>query len=429
MLRWEYRTLGIDSAFFPQLFSRYDQGLGWTTTCHILSREPLALFDIHWHLLLFPLYPLFKIFWHPLMLFFLQHAACAGGIVLTGLIAFQISQGSFSFGIFSALAFLLFPQHVLSQTSFDFSFLHLSLFFIPAFVYAVLRGREKSGLFALGLLVIGSEELGLTAAFLLGGACLRFPEKRKTFLGAALFFLCYVVVVLKNGPNQHAAYKYEYLKKGFGAISDILFSTANWDYLKAFFLPYLLVPVFMPTFMLMAIIPGLTQNLLASTLDTHTIGHHYSASFSACLSMANLFALARIRRERRNTVVLLQLLLILCFLLTFRPFTVFEEAGGELYNMRKTSFEPLEKIIPTESSLSCPTFLATHFWQKKELFYFPMHADDAEWVVVPKLPSGFPAVSLKDIEEWVLRLSKEIGCRLVIENPMCLVFQRAPKKP
>jgi uncharacterized membrane protein len=426
-LRWHFWFLGIDVAGFSQLLMRFGEGLGWTYTCHIESLEPINLFKYHFHALLYPLYACYKLFPHPLVLFVVQHSFGALGSVMVGILAYRLGDGDRFFAVLATITFLLFPQHVMGQTMMDFSFRHFSHFFIPFCGLAVVLEKPRMVLFGLVVMVLGTEELALTAAFFLVAVAWKVPAWRKMFLAGSVFFLGYLAVLLACGMNHHAVgWRYAHFREGLGATAAVLFSQLNFEYLLCFFVPLIFLPLLRPTSWLLACIPGAAQVLFTATWDTHAIGHHHSAVFFVTLFLANLFSLAPLRPDRRRLVLLLQLLATVFTLSFFSAFPMFDQSRQEDFRLRRECYQPLLGLVKREDSLTCPTHVATYFWKNLKLYFFPKHAEDADWVVLPTRVSGYPQIDLPELQRWLAALSRNPKYRLVTRNKECFIFRRNP---
>ncbi|NLI77577.1 MAG: DUF2079 domain-containing protein [Candidatus Riflebacteria bacterium] len=426
-LRWDFWMLGIDTSSYAQLLARFDQGLGWTYTTHIESTGPIAIFRYHFHLLLYPLYGLYKLLPHPLVLFVVQHGLHAAGAVTAGILAWRLVPGDGSLAALATLAWLLFPQHLLGQSLFDFSFRHFSLLLIPLAGLFWQAGRPVAMLAALAVMVAGTEELALTAAFFLLAAAWQSPADRGRLAVGAVACFGYLGLMTWLGMNHHAlGWRYAHFRQGLGPTLAVLLSELNAQYLLFFVGPLLFLPLLRPTSWLLACVPGAAQVLFTSTLDTHAIGHHHSAAFGATLLLANLFALGRLPAAWARRVLLGQVLGIAVALLFLPVFPMIDHAADPEFLARRECFRSLAAVVGPRDSISGPTYLATHFWQNPEVFLFPFHADDADWVVVPARPTGYPPVGADTIREHAARLHADPRYRQVLANQEFLAFRRNP---
>lgn len=425
-IRWENWDLGIDTGFWAQLLHRHSQGMGWTTT--VMYEELLVLFKFHIHMLLYPLALIYKIFPHPTTMNVVQHLAHSAGAFLFGILVFRLCDKNIYISSAATAIYLLFPQFALAQTTYDFSFRHLATFFIPLIALTALSGHKKTTLLLLAIFTSGSDELGLSAGFILFSLAWIYPENRKFYAVSGVVFIVYTMLLLKYGIAHHAMGRYSHFSQGLMAILSSACEMRKLSYMAGIIGPLLAIPIFLINPWLLAVIPGAAQNIFSTSTDTNIIGHHYSATFAAILLIANAYSLKRASLQSRKLIISAQLLAVLLLSVTYFPTLPYLWEGADpRITQLSQNLQVLEEIIPAQAALSAPPAVTAKFWNRPSLYYFPLHALDSDYIVMPKYLPGYPALTAKDLQDFDSSMRKNPDFSIIHENPDIRVFKRLEK--
>ncbi|NLI75212.1 MAG: DUF2079 domain-containing protein [Candidatus Riflebacteria bacterium] len=427
-LRWQAWDLGVDTAFWAQLLYRHSLGLGWTVT--VMTEETMDLFRFHVHLLLYPLSWLFAVVPHPLTLSAVVHLAHAGGAVLAGLLAHRLAGGDERTGVAAAVVFLLHPQLALAQTTYDFSFRHLAPLLLPGAALTAAAGRPAATVGLLALLVAGSEELALTAAFFLFALAWTWPADRRWYAPAGAAFLLYLGLLIPLGISGHAFGRYAHLAAGPGETLAVLGSGGKGRYLLGMLGPLLALPLLRPTPMLLAALPAAAQNLLSASTDTGLLGHHYGAALGTVLLIASLHSAATLGPAwRRGLLAGLALLGVGLSLFVVPTLGWAWEGVDPRLAELAGNLDPLSGLIPPDASLSAPPAVAARFWRRPALYYFPLKLAEADLVVLPKYLPGYPAFSAAELAGFDRRLQASPDHQMIYENADLRLYRRLAADP
>ncbi len=434
-IRWDCWDIGIDTASWGQIAHHGSHGRGWLFTCYpdrLDRTDARSTFSAHsfwltpWLGLLYRLWP------HPLVLYASVHVAHAFGALLIGLIAWRLF-GDEKAAIGSALLYLLVPAQALAQTRFDFAFRHWSLLFIPLAVWLSMFASRLTVMIPLLLLAAAEENLSLIAGFLCFTFSLQQPGQRAWFAAWGTVFCLYVPVAILFiipsfiAPGFHLHYlpRYAHLTQGFSATTAVLFTTDNAKYLFELLAPMAFLPIWKPGLWLLPAIPFAAQNLLSVMNDTRMIGHHYSTPLSVTLFIATLFGLATMTSAWRNRVLAMLVACSLILSVTWYPSLAWLLDGPDARSLElRASCRPLEALIKPESTLSAPPAIASRFWYKSGLWFFPQGSGIADVVVIPKFLPGYPELSADDLHRAIASVTRRADVRPVFENADLIVYER-----
>jgi uncharacterized membrane protein len=316
----------------------------------------------------------------------------------------------------AAVAFLLSPA-IAGINVVDFHGQAFALLWIGAAFYALYANRTTLYVvfFALGLM---TNELASVTLALLGAYALVFKRRPVLGLGsmmiaAAYFFLAVTIIIPWFSPTssyQFTSYfsrwggsPLELLRTLVATPSDVLaFLTGNEqrEYVLALFAPVGFLAFFAPE--VLAIVgPVALANLLADSAIQRIMYSHYSASILSLIYMASVVGFARLLGfvGRRSRLKAQQWLRPVAWAGMF-GYTAFAIAMNSQFSLwpaldrlRWETFVPPPNseamrralaIIPGDASVSTTDVLATHLAGRRFLYLFPVHADDADYVVLPK---------------------------------------------
>lgn len=427
-LRWENWDIGIDTAVYAQTLHAAAQGKEWLFTC--FGEKQVHLFSIHLHLLFLPLSWIYRFISNPVMLYILQHAAHALGGLIIGFIAYKTGENDPILGLFAALAFFILPSHARAQVAFDFSFRHLGLFLIPLAALFFQLNICCPAIISLAILTAGSEDLGLTAAFLcFSTAFIKGCSRKLLVLGGVLFILYTLlaigIIIPHYGGGALLGSHFGYLGEGVLQCSEIILSRSSIEYFFNIFFPLFFIPIIMPNRWFAASIPMLLQNLLSKVDGTRFIGHHYTSCLTALLFLATLEGITRLSRwNKRLVMVLITLLSMVLSIYYFPSLSFLWEGCDKRVEELGANLKILDELIPPAGSLSAPPAVCSHLYKRTGLYFFPHGIDLADWVVVPKYLQGYPDVSQKKLIEIISDMKRNSKMKMVTENPDVFVFSR-----
>ncbi|MFZ2957978.1 MAG: DUF2079 domain-containing protein [Candidatus Ozemobacteraceae bacterium] len=433
-LRWQCWDIGIDTTVWGQSLFFASKGLPYQLTTYVGLDQtiPRPLLSFHFYLLL-PFFSLFyKLFPNPAYLLVLQHLAHALGGWFIACIVWNRSSENRLVTLAATAAWLFYPPLARAQVAYDFSPQHLAAFFLPLAAWAATAGHHRIALGSLVFLACGEENMSLVAGFSALSLAWMHPERRGMYLIAAPLFLLYTIVVLKfgipaflpPGIENHFLNRYSGLLEHPGDIIQMTFNAPNGAYLLSLLAPLLFLPLIYPHPWLLATIPFVAQNLLSPGIDTRLIGHHYTTVLAIACFLGALFGI--LRSGRRLVFFSFSMAIICLFLIIFREPVLpwaWEGADGRTVELGN-NLAPLATIIPSNASLSAPPVVGAHFWARDKLWFFPQGANEAEWIVVPKYQTSYPAVDITLLKNWISRFIKEPHVRRVLENDDIIVFRR-----
>ncbi|MBF0500650.1 MAG: DUF2079 domain-containing protein [Candidatus Riflebacteria bacterium] len=434
LTRWECWDIGIDTAAWGQILDEIPSGKNYDFTCYpdVPDTRPRSIFSIHFHFWVPFFAVIYRIFSHPLILFFMMHIAHGAGAFLTGLMAHRLSRGDPIYGILATCIFLLVPAHALAQTRFDFSFRHFSLLLFPLAGLAITHDRRGIATAALLFLAVCEENLGFLAAFACFGLAGIRPIDRRWFIAWGTCFLVYPVIFLKlvipcfmsDGFHSHLSGRYADVIANPLKIPAVIFSWYSLKYGMELLLPLWLMPLAGVSWWSITAIPFIFQNILSAWPDTRMIGHHYTTPLAVILTLAAIHNMAFFSFFKRRMIGGCIVGTILFLGVTYYPSIAYVFDGPDERSVKLGhNLAPLTGAITPDDSLSAPPAVCAHFCKRSRLWFFPQGKDVANVVVIPKYLPGYPEISEADLRKSYELFVANQQYKLIMENEDIAVFR------
>lgn len=393
---------------------------------------------IHFEPIMFPLSLLYLIAPSPKTLQFAQALIVASGAFPAFWLAMRRLRSPFA-GIVFAAAYLLFPSLQAAVTD-DFHAVTLSAAFLLFALYFMLS-RNNIGLIIACLLALSTkEEIPLDVALI--GLSIVVLQRRAR-LGWELVALAAVWLVAElaimhlasplgqsptvarysqfgDSPGQVALYV---LTHPVQVVRDYIFSPDRIVYLRTLLAPLAYLPLFAPLTLLIAV-PALAINMLSSYAPMYSGIYQYNAEIVPVLIVAAIEGVAALAglgaragawvRPRlsahmlrwpqwqrwaarfplqRALMVALTLLVLLFALRAQRDHGYTSLTKGFTWPVVTAHARLADTIIariPPDASVSAQTDLVPHLSQRRHIYLFPDHMQDADYVFLDVTGGLFP---------------------------------------
>ncbi len=374
-----------------------------------------SFLGIHMSPLLFLITPFFAIFQRVETILVAQTVLLAIGAVPIFLLAKE-KFGSGAHGLAFAAIFLLNPAlHGINL--FDF---HPIAMVVPMLLFAFyFLHKENDGYFALfAILSLMAEEEVAFSVFMLGLYALwkrRFAAGAFAITSSIVWFVLIVYVImpmLHGGPYMFTGY-YGNIPGGrvHEKALNLLFSPglfvstismpSKLVYLAKLFSPVGFVSLLSPATLLL-VLPGLLQNLLTNNPGQHLLVGQYNSISIAFIFISAIFGAFNLtlhvsefleKRNFKNTfqmvsaVVLVLLLLVTAAVgstVSEFPLKKMFRIGDFVTNERTASLDELASRIPDGASVSVSDGLSPHVAGREQLYLFPVHSKEADYVFLDK---------------------------------------------
>lgn len=283
LYNFQYRD--FDLAYFTQVFWNTAQGRPFGLTIH----PHLSLGD-HAEWLILPLAAFFAIVPHPLTLLFLQALALALGAVPLYRLAERRLPRRWALG--AAIGYLLLPFPA-NAVLFEFHLLPLALPLLLFAADAYDRRAFRSFIIFLVFALLAREDVSLAV---LGFSAVALIEKRERrwpltplLLAAAALLLDWLVI--KNfsvGGSYKFSVYYSWLGENPLALFSQLVSLPALEFLIGLLLPFLLLPLLNPRWLLLSVLPALGIILTGSGGGLLALQMHYAVLVLPGILLASL---------------------------------------------------------------------------------------------------------------------------------------------
>jgi uncharacterized membrane protein len=390
---------------------------------------------IHFEPIIFPLSLLYVIAPSPKTLQFVQALIVASGAFPTFWLAMRRLRSPFA-GIVFAAAYLLFPSLQAAVTD-DFHAVTLSAAFLLFALYFMLS-RNNVGLIIACLLALSTkEEIPLDVA-LIGLSIVVLQRRARLGWGLVALAMVWLVVELAimhlvsplgqsptvarysqfgDSPGQVALYV---LTHPVQVLRDYVLTPDRIVYLRTLLAPVAYLPLLAPLTLLIAV-PALAINVLSSYAPMYSGIYQYNAEIVPVLivaaiegvaALAGLGAWAGARLQtrfsaetlrwprwaaripfQRALMVTLTLLVLLFALRAQRDHGYTALAKGftwPVVTAHAQLADSIVKRIPPDASVSAQTDLVPHLSQRRHIYLFPDHLEDADYIFLDVTGSLYP---------------------------------------
>ena len=365
---------GIDVAYFSQAV--------WNTA-HL---RPFA-FTIHpgltlgdhaeWVLLLLAL-P-YAVLPHPLLLVFIQAAALAAGAFAVHRMAARSLSSGWAFG--AAVGYLLLPT-IGGAALFEFHALALA---VPLLLFAADAYLEKRFgrfiAFLVAALLIREDVALVTAMFGIVAAIERRPLRwiLAPLALSAAWFAAMMLVIKKfsvGGGFKFFAYYGWLWPLDLGALSSHLLRLTQLEFLLAFLMPVLFLPLARPKWLLLSLPGWLMLALSASGAGAGLLGTHYALLLIPGVVLASLDGLVWARKTRPYTVLpaahvphLIALILATAVIFSAVMLGPFVRGAVLVAKAEKNGAIPRAlAMIPSEASVAASARFLPHLAHREQLY-------------------------------------------------------------
>lgn len=413
-----------------------------------VSREINAdnsnIFGIHFNPILLFLLPFYALSPLPETLLVIQALLVAAGGFFMYLLARKIQIDVLVALLFEGAYLLYFAtvSAVLSQ----FHAYTLSLLFGPVLL---LTSRIRSNLLfgiALALFLMVQENSALIAFFfglyLMVNRDSRFRGLFTAIISAMYFFVVIQVIIPAFSPYHFYLFSGIYGSPLGGNIPSIikttitnpllflqtLFTTANISYLGKLLLGIFPFALFAPTTVAIGF-SALAQNLLSSSAGLKTQEMHYESGSVAILFYAAMLGYSWISTKKifsnqlsRTTLIIL---LILITGISYKRYTSYRLNPSllriSLFRNIDAKMDQLLAQVPDQASISTQDYLSAQLSSRKQLYQFPVYADQAEYVLLTKTDQVWP-LTIDSHQAYLTKLRSSHS--IVAENDSFVLFHR-----
>jgi uncharacterized membrane protein len=451
-------------------FARFDLGnmvqAVWSTAhgrpleMTLASGEQSSRLASHVDPILALLAPLWLVWPSPLMLAFVQIAACALGALPVFWLARKHLASETAAGLM-ALVYLAYPW--LAWTALDA--MHPVTLAIPLFLYAIWfldTGRVSAFAACAGLTLMTGELMGLPIACLGLWYWIGRGERRAGLAIAATGFAWSVIAVKVVVPHFNGAESpyYDYYAEVGGSpeavlgtlvtepatIAAALFSSDDFAYVVMLGVPLLGAFAFAPGLALAAVPQLLVNGLngVALTLDPR---HHYIAAILPFLVAASVLGLARLRATWQTLLPIGALAVSSAIALLVAPWPsapwmediasdaarrdfTYTYLKSDISAARARAFEEALRLVPNGAPVAATNRLGLRLSERRRVYSVPV-VGDAEWVVldthdawVPRTPSHEAGISPKIVSELESKLRLSSSWRTILDREGVAVFER-----
>ncbi|HEU4781768.1 MAG TPA: DUF2079 domain-containing protein [Ktedonobacterales bacterium] len=390
---------------------------------------------IHFEPIMFPLSLLYLIAPSPKTLQFVQALIVASGAFPAFWLAMRRLRSPFA-GIVFAAAYLLFPALQAAVTD-DFHAVTFSAAFLLFALYFMLS-RNNVGLIIACLLALSTkEEIPLDVA-LIGLSIIVLQRRARLGWGIVALSMVWLVAELAvmhiasplgqsptvarysqfgASPGQAALYV---LTHPVQVMRDYVLTPDRIVYLRTLLAPLAYLPLFAPLTLLIAV-PALAINMLSGYAPMYSGIYQYNAEIVPVLIVAAIEGIAALAALgawagawvrprlpaqtlrwpqwvtriplRRALMVALTLLVLLFALRAQRDHGYTSLAKGFTWPVVTTHARLADTIIariPPEASVSAQTDLVPHLSQRRHIYLFPDHMQDADYVFLDVTGSLYP---------------------------------------
>lgn len=398
-----FKSSGYDIGDFVQVLHNFTHGDGLTTTIAppYVSQPWLA---VHFSPILYLLAPLYAALPHAETLLFV-HCFCLAGAAWPLFFALKRAGCNDAQALVLALFYLINP-FVLNAAVWEFHEIAFAPLLISTAMWALLAKNRRAFLLSCLLLFMVKEHYGLGVCGLgLFWVCLH-RDGRFGYCVAAAGFAAFVLVLFWLMPAlspaaHHFMTQGNSLNNRYGWLTHAmpggmtmprvlaLMLVQNVFYAWLLLMPWLLLPVFSPLWLL----PGLAD-LVANGLSLHSIMRsplaYHNAALIPVLALATGHVL--VARKMQPAVLGLTGVMALCMSYAFLPLPApgaanVWELGAPRLSLSLTDYEALsdiEALIPPEDALASQNNVLAHIAARREAYHFPETENEggARWLVL-----------------------------------------------
>ncbi len=335
---------------------------------------------------------------------------------------------------------------------------------IGAAVYALYAGRMR--LYALFfVLALAMSEVACVTLAALGLYMLVFTTRRRAGVASLFVAVAYFLFVTKAlipflSPTSDYPFTGYFSHWGGspltlarllvtnpGDVLGFIFGIEQIRYVRALMLPVLFLPVLAPDILVIAG-PVLLANLLADSPTQRLMYGHYSASIlpliyvAATVGASRLVAAVRSRLRPLHPHASVSLRSLTAF--TFVAFTIVANSQISSWPIvnrlgwssfvappNSATISRALALVPEGASVSTTDALATHLAGRRYLYLFPVHADDSDYLVLPKddQTSRIWPLTLEQLTSYTTTLLRTGAFQVVLDEDGLMVLRRTTVVP
>ena len=394
------------------------------------------------------------------LLFFQALSAGLGGVPIYWYAKEKLKKAHFAL-VFLA-AYLCYP-FLLNGILYDFHEVVFAVSFAAFAFYFMEKENYRLFVFFSVLLALTQEHLVLLVFMM--GLCLIFIKGRRK-IGAivsvaslAYFFLVMTVLMphfsstgssalIANNSTYPA--RYAWLGSSFGEILknivthpvqivQILLSPDRVNYLFELIIPTFSLALY--AWPILILLPLVAINLLSAIPMTFNVYFYHSAVmapfifFAAIITFRRWFLGNRLL-ENIFLTCLLAASVISAFAWSVTPFSTHYSLADYIPDTHAQNIEIVKSLIPSDAVISVQHNLGPHFSERAELYRFPLHYQDAQYVVLdttdpyrndPRQLFQFEyalQTSVDDLDAKIEELKKSPDRSLIYDTDGYLVFKK-----
>jgi uncharacterized membrane protein len=445
----------------------YDQAIWNTLHGHFLEASAIMVAEknylaAHFSPILLFFVPFYAIWPSPKWFLFFQ--ALAVGLSALPIYWFaKVKSKKLSFAFVFLVAYLFYPV-LANALLYDFhEVVFATVFASFAFYYLEMNNDKLFITFSI-LLALSQEHLPLLVFMM--GLYLVFVKKRRKFglavsVASISYFLLVVFVfmpffsttggqlaLLLDDPVYGS--RYAWLGKNLpeiaknilshpGTVAKTLISEQRLEYLFRLIAPVFSLGLF--AWPILIIIPLLSINLLSANGMMFNIFFYHSAVLSPFVFFSAILAFRRwffsdLFLRRVFLVLVLSASLAASYFWSVTPLSSSYKVSDYIPSAHAKEINEVKKMIPIDASLSVQHNLGPHFSERNQIWRFPLHKDDVDYILLdetdpfqknPKQLFGFEYALQMSRPEWqasIEEMKESDRYELIFSQDSYLLFKR-----